>query len=85
MRNGWLKINYGKTEYLGRDHADNLQINWNTIPAVKHFRYLGSVIQEYSSPTLKLKKRMNERKRDINMLNSVLWNRNIVHSTKLLS
>jgi hypothetical protein len=30
-----LKINYGKTEYLGTDHSEELQ-----------FKYLGSIVQE---------------------------------------
>jgi hypothetical protein len=32
-----LKINYGRTEYLGTDHSEELQINGNTIPTVKQF------------------------------------------------
>jgi hypothetical protein len=40
-----LKINYGKTEYLGTDHSEELQINGNTIPTLKEFMYLGSVVQ----------------------------------------
>jgi hypothetical protein len=39
-----LKINYGKTEYLGTDHTEDLQVNGNIIPTVKHFKYLGSVV-----------------------------------------
>jgi hypothetical protein len=31
-----LKINYGKTEYLGTDHTEDLQVNGNIIPTVKH-------------------------------------------------
>jgi hypothetical protein len=45
MRNGELKIYYGKTEYLGTNNAEKLQINWNVIPAVKHFQHLGSIVQ----------------------------------------
>jgi hypothetical protein len=30
-----LKINYGKTEYLGTDHTEDLQVNGNIIPTVK--------------------------------------------------
>jgi hypothetical protein len=31
-----LKINYGKTEYLGTDHTEDLQVNGNIIPTAKH-------------------------------------------------
>jgi hypothetical protein len=40
-----LKINYGKTEYLGTDYSKKLQIYGNTIPAVKQFKYLGSIFK----------------------------------------
>jgi hypothetical protein len=30
-----LKINYEKTEWLGTDHSEELQINENIIPTVK--------------------------------------------------
>jgi hypothetical protein len=40
-----LKINYGKTEYLGTDHSEELQMIGNTIPSAKEFTYLGSVVQ----------------------------------------
>jgi hypothetical protein len=30
-----LKINYGKTEYLGTDYSEELQVNGNTITTVK--------------------------------------------------
>jgi hypothetical protein len=52
-----LKINYGKTEYLGTDHSEELQINGNTIPTVKQFKYLGSIIQESGSPDLEIEKK----------------------------
>jgi hypothetical protein len=37
-------------------HSEELKINVNTIPSVKQFKYLGSVVQENGSLTLKLKK-----------------------------
>jgi hypothetical protein len=61
-----------------------LQINGNTIPTVKQFKYLGSIVQENGSSDLEIDKRISETRRVISMLNSVLWNRNIFHSTKLL-
>jgi hypothetical protein len=72
-----LKINYGKTEYLGTDHSEELQINGNTIPTVKQFKCLGSIVQENGSSDLEINKRIRETRRVISMLNSVLWNRNI--------
>jgi hypothetical protein len=82
--NWGLKINYGKMGYLDTDHSEELQINGNTIPTVTQFKYLGSVVQENGSSDLEIDKRISETRRVISMLNSVLWNRNILHSTKLL-
>jgi hypothetical protein len=48
------------------------------------FKYLGSVVQENGSSDLKIVKSISETGRDISMLHSVLWNRNILHSTKLI-
>jgi hypothetical protein len=79
-----LKINYGEMEYLDTYHSGELQINGNTIPTVKQFKYLGSIVQENDSSDLEIEKRISETRRVISMLNSVLWNRNILHSTKLL-
>jgi hypothetical protein len=36
-----LEINYGKTEYLGTDHTEELQVNENIIPTVKQFQVFG--------------------------------------------
>jgi hypothetical protein len=79
-----LKINYGKTEYLVTHHLEELQIDGNTIPAVKLFTYLRSVVQENGSSDLEIGKRISEIRRVISMPNSVLWNRNILHSTNRL-
>jgi hypothetical protein len=45
---------------------------------------LGSVVQENGSTDLEIEKRISETRRVISLLNSVLLNRNILHSTKLL-
>jgi hypothetical protein len=39
-----LKMNHGQMEYLGTDNSEELQINGNTIPTVKQFKYLVLVI-----------------------------------------
>jgi hypothetical protein len=44
-------------EYLGTDHSDELKINGNTIPTVKRFKYLGSVVQENGSSHLEIEKK----------------------------
>jgi hypothetical protein len=49
-----LKINYGKTEYLGTDHTENLKVNGNIIPTVKQFKYLGSIVQDNGSSDLEI-------------------------------
>jgi hypothetical protein len=55
-------------------------MNGNTIPSAKQFRYLGSIIQENGSSELDIKKKkINETKRDVSMLNLILWNRNILN------
>jgi phage gp16-like protein len=78
------KLNYGKTEYLGTDHSEEFQTNGNTIPTVKRFKYLGSKVQENDSYDLDTEERISETRKVISMLNSVLWNRNSLHSTNLL-
>jgi hypothetical protein len=45
---------------------------------------LGSIFQENGSTDLEIEKRIGETRRVLSMLNSVLWNRNILHSTNLL-
>jgi hypothetical protein len=52
-----LKIDYGKTEYLGTDHSEELQISGNTTPTVKQFKYLRSKMQKKVHLILKLKKK----------------------------
>jgi hypothetical protein len=51
-----FKINYGKTEYLGTDHSDELQINGNTIPTVKQFKIWDQYFKRMTHLTLTLKK-----------------------------
>jgi hypothetical protein len=51
-----LKINYRKMEHLGTDHSEELQISANTIPTVKHFKYLGSIVQGNGSSDLETEK-----------------------------
>jgi hypothetical protein len=70
------KINYGKTEYLGKDHSEEFQINGNTIPTVKQFMYLGSLVIENDSSDLEIEKRISET-RVVSVLNSVLWNQHL--------
>jgi hypothetical protein len=40
-----LKINDRKTEYLGKGHSEELQINGNTTATVEQSAYLGSIVQ----------------------------------------
>jgi hypothetical protein len=60
MRNGNLKNKLWKTEYLAKDHSEELQINGNTILTVKQFKYLGSTFQENGSSDLETEKRISE-------------------------
>jgi hypothetical protein len=54
MRNGDLKLNYGKMEYLGTDHSEELKINGNLTLTVKQFKYLGSIVQENGTSDLEI-------------------------------
>jgi hypothetical protein len=45
---------------------------------------LGPIFQENCSSDLEIGKKICETRRVIGMLNSASWNRNILHSTKLL-
>jgi hypothetical protein len=60
-----LKINNGKTEYLGTDHTEDLQVNGYIIPIVKQFKYLGSIVQDNGSSDLEIEKRISETRRVI--------------------
>jgi hypothetical protein len=71
-------------EYLGTDHSEELQIKRNIIPTGELFKHLGPIVQENGSSDFEIEKRISETRRIISMLNSVLWNGNILHLTKLL-
>jgi hypothetical protein len=68
-------------EYLRKDHLEDLQINGNTIPIAEQFKYLGSTVQENGSSDTEIEKRISETRSAISMLNSVLWNENVLQST----
>jgi hypothetical protein len=52
-----LKINYRRTEYLGTDHTEDIQVNGNIIPTAKQFKYLGSIVQGNGSSDLEIEKK----------------------------
>jgi hypothetical protein len=54
-----------KTEYLGKDHTQDLQVNDNIIPTVKQFKYLGSIVQDNGSSDHEIEKRISETRRVI--------------------
>jgi hypothetical protein len=69
---------------LVTDHSEELQVSGNKIPTVKQVKYLGSIVEENGSSDLEIeKKRIIEARKFIDLLNSVLWNRNILPSTKV--
>jgi hypothetical protein len=39
------------------DHTEELQVNRNIIPAVKEFKYLGSIVQDNGSSDLEIEKK----------------------------
>jgi hypothetical protein len=80
----WGLKNYGKTEYLGNDHSEKLQIDGNTNTTVKECKYLGSILQDNGSSDLGIEKKISETRRVITMTNSILWNRNTLQSTTLI-
>jgi hypothetical protein len=79
-----LQINFGKTEYLTLDPGAEIVTETGQIKAVNKFRYLGSILEATGATTLEIEKRISEGRRVIDMLNSVLWSKNILHKTKKL-
>jgi hypothetical protein len=77
-----LQINFGKTEYLTLDPGAEIVIETGQIKAVNKFIYLGSILEATGATTLEIEKRINEGRRVIGILNSVLWSRTIPHKTK---
>jgi hypothetical protein len=54
------------------------------IKAVNKFKYLGSILEATGATTLEIEKRISEGRREIGMLNCVLWSKNVLHKTKKL-
>jgi hypothetical protein len=75
-----MKMNHA----TGADYSEELKIDGNTIPTVKQFKYFGSIVQKNGPFDHEIEKSISETRRVISILNSVLWNTNILHSTKLL-
>lgn len=76
-----LKINYDKTEYLTND-LDELYIDGRRIKKVQNFRYLGSILEIEGTSNMDINQKITSGKKIIGMLNSILWSRNIINSTK---
>jgi hypothetical protein len=54
------------------------------IKAVNKFRYLGSILEASGTTTLETGKRISEGRTVLDMLNSVLWSKTVLHKTKKL-
>lgn len=76
-----LKINYKKTEYLTND-TDELYIEGERIKKVNNFCYLGTILEKGGTSDMDINQKINNGRKVIGMLNSVLWSRNIICSTK---
>jgi hypothetical protein len=79
-----LQINFGKTEYLTSDSGAGIMTGTGQTKTVNKFKYLGSILQNNSTTTLTTQKRISNGRRMTGILNSVLWNKNILRKTKKL-
>jgi hypothetical protein len=59
-------------------------IETGKIKAVNKFKYLGSILEATGATILETENRISERGRVIDMLNSVLWSKTVLHKTKKL-
>jgi hypothetical protein len=71
-------------ECLTLDIGPGIVTEAEQIKIVNKFRYLASILEDTDATTLKTEKRMSDGRRVIDMLSSVLWNKNILHKTKIL-
>lgn len=78
-----LQINYNKTEYLTND-TDDLYIDGKKIKKVQDFCYLGSILELDGTSNKEIQKRITNGRKVIGMLNSILWNKNIINKTKTI-
>jgi hypothetical protein len=69
---------------LTLDPGAGIVIETGQIKAVNKLKYLGSILEATCATTLEIEKRISEGRRVIDMLNSVLWGKNILHKTKKL-
>jgi hypothetical protein len=72
-----LQKNFGKIEYLTLDPGAGIVTETGQIKAVNKFKYLGSILEATGATTLEIEKRINEGRRVIGILNSVLWSKTI--------
>jgi hypothetical protein len=77
-----LQINVAKTEYLTQDLGAGIVTETGQIKAVNKFKCLGSILEATGVTTLEIGQIISEGRRVIDMLNSVLWSKNILHKTK---
>ena len=49
---------------------------------VKAFKYLGSILEQDGLSAMEIKKRISDTRKIIGILNSILWNRNIISKIK---
>jgi hypothetical protein len=68
--------------YLTLDPGAGIVTEKEQIKAVNKFRYLGSIAETTGATTLEVEKRISEGRRVIDMLNSVLWSKTILHKTR---
>jgi hypothetical protein len=80
-----LQINVGKTEYLTLGPGVGIVTETGQIKAVNKFKYLGPILEATGATTLEIEKRISEGRRVIDMLNSVLWSKTILHKTNKLT
>jgi hypothetical protein len=69
-------------QYLTQDLGAGIVTETGQIKAVNKFKCLGSVLEATGVTTLELGQIISKGRRVIDMLNSVLWSKNILHKTK---
>lgn len=78
-----LQINVSKTKYMVTgEHGKDLCIGNDKIQLCDDFKYLGFTVSKEGTSNKDINNKINQGKRVINMLNSILWNSQLSKKTK---
>lgn len=81
-----LQISLEKTEYMviGNKETPNLQMEENEIKGVNEFKYLGTIFDKNGSIESEIKRRINQGRVAVRMLNGIWWDEHITRTTKVM-